>query len=121
MAIGLWRAPPVTAAGAFGRQPATVIIRQAILINLLNPKLSIFFLAFLPQFVEANSPDALAQMTVLSLTFMVMTFVVFAGYGQCAASLRHHVLARPRITRHINRTFAAAFLLMAGRLALAQR
>ena len=51
------------------------------LVNVLNPKLSIFFLAFLPQFVSPTEPDATARMLGLSAVFMLLTFVVFVGYG----------------------------------------
>lgn len=121
MAIGLWRAPAPSTAAAAPAESAAAVIRHAILINLLNPKLSIFFLAFLPQFVASETADPLLAMSGLSLVFMAMTFVVFAIYGVFAASLRQHVLTRPTIMQGINKVFAATFLLMAGRLALAQR
>lgn len=121
MAIGLWRAPAPSTAAAAPAESAAAVIRHAILINLLNPKLSIFFLAFLPQFVASETADPLLAMSGLSLVFMAMTFVVFAIYGLFAASLRQHVLTRPTIMQGINKVFAATFLLMAGRLALAQR
>ena len=73
---------------------AAKVTATAILINILNPKLSIFFLAFLPQFVTANDPDPLACMLVLSAVFMLMTFVVFAAYGLFAASVRDQVISR---------------------------
>lgn len=121
MAIGLWRAPAPSTAAAAPAESAAAVIRHAILINLLNPKLSIFFLAFLPQFVASETADPLLAMSGLSLVFMAMTFVVFAIYGLFAASLRQHVLTRPTMMQGINKVFAATFLLMAGRLALAQR
>jgi threonine/homoserine/homoserine lactone efflux protein len=93
----------------------------AILINILNPKLSIFFLAFLPQFVSADEPHPLSRMLVLSLVFMVLTFVVFVGYGLFAAAVRTHVIARPRVLTWLRRSFAAAFALLGGKLALADR
>ena len=97
------------------------IVVKAILINLLNPKLSLFFLAFLPQFVDPAAPDALLRMGNASLVFMGLTFAVFAVYGLFAAHLRRHVVERPRIAVWINRSFGAAFLAMATKLALAQR
>src|SRR6266581_1583579 len=62
------------------RSPAR-ITGTAILVNFLNPKLSIFFLAFLPQFVPVDAKDTLPRMLELSAVFMVMTFVVFTVYG----------------------------------------
>lgn len=97
------------------------VIRTAILINLLNPKLTIFFFAFLPQFVSATDPWPTATMIGLSLAFMAVTFAVFAGYGIFAAAARDHVLRRPSVLRWLRRTFAGTYLLLAGRLALQER
>lgn len=113
-------ASPTMVDGANGRT-APEIVMKAILINLLNPKLSLFFLAFLPQFIDATAPDAMGRMIEASLAFMALTFIVFAIYGLSAASIRRHVLGRPGIATWINRTFGVAFLAMATKLAMAQR
>jgi threonine/homoserine/homoserine lactone efflux protein len=97
------------------------IIVGAILINILNPKLSIFFFAFLPQFVSAGEPHPVARMLELSAIFMLLTFAVFVGYGLFAAALRTHVIARPRVLTWLRRTFAGAFVALGARLALAER
>jgi threonine/homoserine/homoserine lactone efflux protein len=97
------------------------VIVSAILVNILNPKLSIFFLAFLPQFVSAGEPDAVWRMGGLSAVFMLMTFVIFVGYGLFAAAMRSHVLTRPQVMTWLRRTFAGAFVLLGARLALAER
>src|ERR1043166_8262203 len=94
---------------------------EAILINILNPKLSIFFLAFLPQFVSVDETHPLSVMLVLSAVFMLMAFVVFVGYGLFAASIRDHVISRPRVLAWMRRTFAAAFVALGAKLALAER
>jgi threonine/homoserine/homoserine lactone efflux protein len=104
-----------------GARSATQVITSAILVNLLNPKLSIFFLAFLPQFVQANEPQPLAHMLGLSAIFMLLTFVVFVGYGVFAASVRKHVIARPRVLTWMRRTFAGGFAALGAKLALAER
>lgn len=97
------------------------VIVSAILVNVLNPKLSIFFFAFLPQFVSADDPHPLARMLGLSAVFMLLTFAVFVGYGLFAASIRDHVVARPRVLTWMRRTFAAAFVALGAKLALAER
>ena len=94
---------------------------EAILINILNPKLSIFFLAFLPQFVSTDEAQPLPHMLALSGVFMLMTFVVFAIYGLFAASVRDHVISRPRIMSWMRRTFAGAFALLGAKLAFTDR
>jgi threonine/homoserine/homoserine lactone efflux protein len=97
------------------------VIVSAILINILNPKLSIFFFAFLPQFVPGSDPNALPLMLELSLVFMVATFAVFVGYGVFAAAIRAHVISRPQIMTWMRRSFAACFVLLGAKLALTER
>jgi threonine/homoserine/homoserine lactone efflux protein len=97
------------------------VVVDAILVNVLNPKLSIFFVAFLPQFVSAGEAHPLLRMSELSGAFMAATFVVFALYGLFAAAARDHVLARPRVLTWLRRSFAAAFGVLAVRLAFAER
>ena len=104
-----------------GAHSATQVIVTAILINILNPKLSIFFFAFLPQFVSASEPHALSRMLEMSAVFMLLTFVVFVGYGLCAASVRRHVISRPRVLTWMRRTFAGAFVALGVKLAFADR
>ncbi len=94
---------------------------DAILVNILNPKLSIFFLAFLPQFVLPGEPHPVLSMLLLSLVFMAITFAVFVGYGLCAASMRRYVVSRPRVLAWMRRTFAAAFVALGAKLALTER
>jgi len=97
------------------------VIGDAVLINLLNPKLTIFFFAFLPQFVDPGQPSTTGHMVVLSGVFMGLTLVVFAAYGLFAAAVRTHVISRPRVVTWMRRTFAASYAVLAGRLALADR
>jgi threonine/homoserine/homoserine lactone efflux protein len=104
-----------------GARSATQVIVSAVLVNILNPKLSIFFLAFLPQFVSADEAHPLSRMLELSAVFMLLTFVVFVGYGIFAASIRSHVISRPRVLTWMRRTFAGAFAALGAKLALADR
>jgi len=104
-----------------GTRSAAQVIVSAILVNILNPKLSIFFLAFLPQFVSASDPRPLASMLELSGVFMALTFAVFVVYGVFAAAVRSHVIARPRVLTWMRRSFAAAFAALGAKLALAER
>ena len=97
------------------------VIVSGILVNILNPKLSIFFFAFLPQFVSSADPNAFVRMLELSGVFMVATFVVFVGYGLFAAAIRNHVISRPRVLAWMRRTFAAAFVGLGVKLALTER
>lgn len=103
------------------QKPAGAVVVEAIVLNILNPKLSIFFLAFLPQFVPTSSPDALRHMLELSGVFMVLTFAVFAAYGYFAAAMRSHVVSRPAVLKWMRRSFAAAFVVLGARLALTER
>ncbi|MEE1929692.1 LysE family translocator [Streptomyces sp. TRM 70351] len=104
------------------RNPSALrVTGTAVLVNFLNPKLSIFFLAFLPQFVPANAAGPVPRMLELSAVFMVMTFVVFAAYGFFAAAVRDHVVSRPNVLAWMRRTFAAAFVGLGAQLALADR
>ncbi len=103
------------------RLPAGRMILRAVLVNVLNPKLSIFFLAFLPQFVSDADPQPLARMLELGGVFMALTFAVFVVYGLFAAAVRDQVVSRPRVMAWMRRSFAAAFAALGAKLALAER
>jgi threonine/homoserine/homoserine lactone efflux protein len=97
------------------------VIVTAILINILNPKLSIFFLAFLPQFIAVDEVHPLTRMMELSAVFMAMTFAVFAVYGLFAAAVRDRVVTRPKVMAWLRRSFAAGFAVLGAKLAFAER
>jgi len=102
-------------------QSARKVLVEGILINILNPKLSLFFFAFLPQFVPASEPNALPLMLQMSAVFMLATFVIFAIYGVFAAAVRNHIITRPKVLTWMRRSFAAAFVGLGVKLALTDR
>jgi len=99
-------------------EPGWIIARRGALINILNPKLSIFFLALLPPFLSGNAATATYEMALLGAIFMIMTFAVFVLYGAFAAGARIWLLGSETVMRWLNRSFAAIFAALAGRLAL---
>jgi threonine/homoserine/homoserine lactone efflux protein len=120
-----WQALRETGALAIKAEPSQKsdrrVIITAILINILNPKLSIFFYAFLPQFIAIDEPHPIARLLELSGAFMLMTFVVFAIYGLFAAAVRDRVISRPKVLAWLRRSFAAGFAALGARLALSER
>ena len=103
------------------RGGAVRLIIKAFLLNILNPKLTIFFLAFLPQFVEQGASSPLGQLLLLSGVFMAMTFVVFVVYGVLAHAFRRAVIESPRVQSWLRRGFAATFAGLGAELALSER
>ncbi|MEJ5282463.1 LysE family translocator [Pseudomonas sp. C 49-2] len=97
------------------------LMLRGLLMNILNPKLTIFFLAFLPQFVSPGSTAPALQMLVLSAVFMAMTFAVFVAYGLLANVFRRAVIESPRVQNWLRRSFATAFAGLGLNLAFAQR
>jgi len=106
--------------GRVARQLGAIALR-GILINVLNPKLSLFFLAFLPQFIPASAADVITRMSLLGVIFMALTLVVFMGYGVAANAVRSYVLSSKRATCWTRRLFAGAFTGFAIKLALTER
>jgi threonine/homoserine/homoserine lactone efflux protein len=100
---------------------ATKVIVSGVLINILNPKLTIFFFAFLPQFVSTNEAHASLRMLELSAVFMLVTLVVFVVYGVFAAAVRDHMISRPRVMAWMRRVFSGSFVALAGKLAFTGR
>lgn len=97
------------------------IVVKAFLLNILNPKLTIFFLAFLPQFVEPEAVQPLLQLLTLSAAFMAMTFVVFVAYGVVAHAFRRYVIESASVQRWLRYSFAAAFAGLGAKLAASER
>jgi threonine/homoserine/homoserine lactone efflux protein len=122
MAVATWRDKSELAVrdNQPARSPARVI-GSAMLSNLLNPKLTVFFFAFLPQFVPPHAPHELERLLLLSGVFMAMTFVVFVIYGVSAAAVRSHVIERPKVIQRMRRLFAASFVGLGIKLATTAR
>lgn len=99
-------------------QPGIKIAQRGALINILNPKLSVFFLALMPPFLSGNAAHATQEMVSLGAMFMAMTFAVFALYGLFAAQARSLILGSDRVIKWLNRSFAAIFGALAIRLAM---
>jgi threonine/homoserine/homoserine lactone efflux protein len=122
VAYATWRdkaAFAVESSASAASAPALMI--KAFALNILNPKLTIFFLAFLPQFVEPAAASPLAQLLVLSGVFMAMTFGVFVVYGFLAHAFRKAVIESPRVQAWLRRGFAAAFVGLGANLALSEK
>ncbi|MCG5447971.1 MULTISPECIES: LysE family translocator [Micromonospora] len=97
------------------------VIVSGVLVNLLNPKPTMFFVAFLPQFVDTTAPGSTRAMLGCGAVFMLLTFVVFSGYGIFAARVRDRVLTRPRVTDWLRRSAAGTFVALGVTLALTER
>ena len=123
LAYATWRDKAAFAVDASAARPASArgLVVKAVLLNILNPKLSIFFLAFLPQFVSPDAPSPLRQMLLLSAVFMAMTFAVFVVYGLLANVFRKAVIESPHVQAWLRRTFAGAFAGLGVNLALSDR
>lgn len=96
------------------------IALRGFLINILNPKLSIFFLAFLPLFVSPGAASPLTQMVILSALFMVMTLAIFIIYGLSANGVRRYIVNSPQLIKYMQRSFAAMFAALGAKLALTE-
>jgi threonine/homoserine/homoserine lactone efflux protein len=117
----MWRHAGAVAVDTPDRQTGLVAIAvKGVLINILNPKLSIFFLAFLPLFVSPGTDVFMAELILLSLVFMAMTLVIFTIYGLLANRLRAYVANSPRAVRLTQRSFAVAFAALGVKLAIFQ-
>jgi threonine/homoserine/homoserine lactone efflux protein len=122
LAYATWRDKSAFAVkGASSGRSAMGLVVKAILLNLLNPKLTIFFLAFLPQFVDQSASSPLSQLLLLSGVFMAMTFAVFVVYGLLAHALRRAVIESPRVQSWLRRGSAIAFAGLGAQLALSER
>ena len=122
LAWAMWRDRGALSFGsASPERSARQIVVRAIWLNLLNPKLTLFFFAFLPLAISPDAASPLAELLGLSLVFMALTLAVFAVYGVLASSVRKHVARSPRVILWLRRSFAAAFAALGLRLAVTDR
>lgn len=122
VAYATWRDKSAFAVdGTMSKTSATGLVVKAFLLNILNPKLTIFFLAFLPQFVEPGATQPLMQLLLLSAVFMAMTFVVFVVYGFVAHAFRKLVVDSSRVQNCLRYGFAAAFAGLGAKLAFTEK
>lgn len=122
LAWSMWKengSLPVNSDNSEGR--ISQIILRGILINILNPKLSIFFLAFLPLFVPPEISSPVPYMITLAGAFMGMTLVIFILYGLAADIVRQYVVNSTRVVTWMQRSFACIFAALGLKLAISER
>lgn len=126
LAIGMLRAglspeASATAAGpAAADASAWLLFRQGFLTNVLNPKVALFFLALLPQFIDADAPNKTAAFLLLGAWFIVQGFVFLLAFVLLVAPLRRWH-PRPAVVHGLHVTGGALFAGLAARLALAEK
>ncbi len=104
-----------------GESTLSKICIRGFLINILNPKLTMFFLAFLPHFILADESSPLLQLFVLSIVFMFMTFVIFMLYGISANGFRAYFLNSPKAINWLQKIFSATFAILGAKLIMSER
>ena len=115
------REPLISGAPAQDSPALRRIYRQSVVANLLNPKVSLFFLSFLPQFVNTGAGHAELQMLVLGGVFMLETLVIFGLIALCSGTLGNWLRTRPAVSRHLNTAAGVTFIGIGLRLAVSRR
>ena len=115
------RVEPNPAGERAPEEPAGRILRRGIVLNLLNPKLTVFFFAFLPQFLETPPKLFDTRLVGLGSLFMLVTFVVFLAYASVSVKVRERVLRTPAALRSIQRWLGALLVGFSARLAVTDR
>jgi threonine/homoserine/homoserine lactone efflux protein len=97
------------------------LFKRGFIMNVLNPKVAMFFLAFLPQFVSPATPHFALQMLVLGFLFMAQAVIIFCLIGYFSGSIGHFIVTRPRIAKYFDYLTAGVFASLGVRLALQER
>ncbi|WP_024347671.1 LysE family translocator [Lacrimispora indolis] len=94
------------------------IVCRGILINLLNPKLTLFFFSFLPQYVNSNGKNYVIESLTYGLAFMILTLIVFMGYGILGGTAKKLIISSPKRINLLQKFFGIIFIVFAVQLAL---
>jgi threonine/homoserine/homoserine lactone efflux protein len=122
LAWGMWKDAGGLALNDSGEKVRMLkVSSRGFLINILNPKLSVFFLAFLPQFIPVQTEAPLINMLILGFVFMVMTLLVFILYGLLANSVSTYIVNSPKLMKYVQRSFSATFAMLGAKLAFTER
>jgi threonine/homoserine/homoserine lactone efflux protein len=122
LAWDMWREAGTLELNKRGTEASmTKIIMKAIAINLLNPKLTIFFFAFLPLFVSKNSSSPTMEMLILSAVFMGITLIVFVLYGILASGISTYLANSSKVVKRLQQAFASILAYFAVKLALSEK
>jgi threonine/homoserine/homoserine lactone efflux protein len=121
LAWAMWRSTGALSFAPTGVRSGRAVVVRGTVVNLLNPKLTLFFFAFLPQFVRDGRSPATPQLLLLGAVFMAVTLAVFLAYGLMASGLRRRVVGSPKLLQRLQRGFALAFAGLGLRLAAQER
>jgi threonine/homoserine/homoserine lactone efflux protein len=106
---------------ANGSSQTFTLIRQGFTSNALNPKVMLFFIAFIPQFVSSSGAPVWQQMLVLGSGFALLTTLAYVFLGLAAGKVGQRLMRQPAIAAWLNRLTGLAFIGLALRLAFAER
>jgi threonine/homoserine/homoserine lactone efflux protein len=121
LAFKVVRGSGTTALSPSDSLPVAALFRRGFIMNVLNPKVALFFLAFLPQFVHPAAGQLPRQMILLGIVFMLQAVIIFSLIGWFSGTIGRQLLARPQIAKHFDRLTAGVFVALGVKLALVER
>lgn len=121
LAWGAFRAPAARLEGQATDRAGLALYRRGVIMNVLNPKVAIFFLAFFPQFIDPARGSSFTQIVTLGAVFMIVTLLVFSSVALLAGSLSQWLIRTPRAQLAMNRTAGVVFVGLAAAIALGER